>query len=100
VVVHLQNKNNTEKIMCWAWAWVGQTIRVAYVGEMRGLDDWYLFGKVRFHTLVALKNISRSGTKRRIMCAIMSSSGKDTFEESCVRKCCTILPTLFHRSCM
>jgi hypothetical protein len=78
-LVQWKNKNFIEKIMFLAV--VGRPIKVSELGEERDDGDWYWDGKVSFHPLVTLGNISRRGPNVGNPCVKPVSIGKKEFEE-------------------
>jgi hypothetical protein len=78
-LVQWQNKHFIEKLMFLAV--VGRPIKVSDAGEEREADDWYWDGKVSFHPMVELGNISRRGPNVGNPCVKLLSIGKKEFED-------------------
>jgi hypothetical protein len=78
-VIQWKNKQYIEKIMFVAC--VGRPIKSSQLGEVRLDNDWYWDGKVSFHLLVELGNISRRGPNVGNPCVKPVSVSKLVFEE-------------------
>jgi hypothetical protein len=78
-VVRWKSKQYIEKIMFVAC--IGRPIKLTPLGEVRVDNDWYWDGKVSFHPLVKLRNISRRGPNVGNPCVKPVLVSKLVFEE-------------------